>query len=201
MSVQPEHTGSGEALHPDIDGLAAGSVLSGAIIESSQWAAGEIIVLRVAGEVDLCTIPILAAALDASLDQGPAYLVVDLAQMTFCSVRGLDVLTQTGRIAAATATGYAVTGVSPQIHRVWTVCWGSDRPICYPSTAAAILRIWAAALNALNAPSARCESYGAELASRRSAAIRGELRPIETQQGQPRARTPSDQARRRDSNP
>jgi anti-anti-sigma regulatory factor len=143
MSVQPEHTGSGETLHPDIDGLAAGSVLSGAI-ESSQCAASEIIVLRVVGEVDLCTIPILHAALDASLDQRPAYLVVDLARMTFCSVRGLDLLTQTGRIAAAAATGYAVTGVLPRINRVWTLCWGDDCPVRYRSTAAAFLGIQAA---------------------------------------------------------
>jgi len=143
MSVQPEHTGSGETLHPDIDGLAAGSLLSGAI-ESSQCAAGEIIVVRVVGEVDLCTIPILQAALDASLDQGPAYVVVDLAQMTFCSVRGLDLLTQIGRIAAAAATGYAVAGVLPRINRVWALCWGGDRPVCYPNTAAAVLGISAA---------------------------------------------------------
>jgi len=143
MSVQPEHTGAEETLHPDIDGLAAGSVQSGAI-ESSQCAAREIIVLRVAGEVDLCTIPILAAALDASLDQRPAYLVVDLAQMTFCSVRGLDLLTQTGRIAAAAATGYAVTGVLPRINRVWTLCWGDDCPVRYRSTATAVLGIQAA---------------------------------------------------------
>lgn len=141
--MQPEHTGSGETLHPDIDGLAGGSLLFGAI-ESSQCAAGEIIVLRVMGEVDLCTIPILQAALDASLDQGPAYLVVDLARMTFCSVRGLELLTQTGRIAAERETGYAVTGVLPHIHRVWTLCWGNDRPVRYPSTAAAVLGIQAA---------------------------------------------------------
>jgi hypothetical protein len=89
-------------------------------------------------------LPILHAALDGGLDQYPAHLVVDLARMTFCSVRGLDLLTQIGRIAAAAATGYAVAGVSPQIHRVWTLCWGSDRPIHYPSTAAAVLGIRAA---------------------------------------------------------
>lgn len=143
MSVQPGHAGSGETLHPDIDGPAAGSVLSCAI-ESVQCTAGEIIVLRVSGEVDLCTISILQAALDASLDQRPAYVVVDLAQMTFCSMRGLDLYTQTGRIAAATATGYAVTGVLPQIHRVWTLCWGGDCPVRYRSTAAAVLGIQAA---------------------------------------------------------
>lgn len=143
MSVQPEHPGSGETRHPDIDGPAAGSLLSCAI-KSVQCAAGEIIVLWVSGEVDLCTLPILQTALDASLDQRPAYVVVDLAQMTFCSVRGLDLLTQTGRIATATATGYAVTGVSLRIHRVWTLCWGSDRPVRYRSTAAAVLGIQAA---------------------------------------------------------
>ncbi|MCA1822133.1 MAG: STAS domain-containing protein [Pseudonocardia sp.] len=85
--------------------------------------------LRVSGEVDLCTVPVLHAALDESLDRRPAYLVVDLARMTFCSVRGLDLLTQTGRIAAAKATGYAVTGVLPQIDRIWTLCWGGDLPM------------------------------------------------------------------------
>lgn len=141
--MQPEHTGAGETLPPDIHGSAAGFLLSGAI-ESSQCAASEIIVLRVSGEVDLYTIPILQAALDASLDQRPAYLIVDLAQMTFCSARGLDLLTQTGRTAAATATRYAVTGVLPRINRVWTLCWGEDRPTCYPSTTAAVLGIQAA---------------------------------------------------------
>lgn len=146
MSGQPEHPGSGETLHLDIDGLDAGSLLSCAI-ESFQRTAGGITVVRVSGEVDLCTLPILHAALDASLDQYPAHLVVDLARMTFCSMRGLDLLTQTGRIAAERQTGYAVTGVLPHIHRVWTLCWGSDRPICYPSTAAAITGIHAAESN------------------------------------------------------
>lgn len=140
MSVQLEHPGSGETLHPDIDVLDAGSLLSCAI-ESFQCTEGEITVLRVSGEVDLCTLPILHAALDGSLDQYPAHLVVDLARMTFCSARGLDLLTQTGRIATEKEIGYAVTGVLPQIHRAWTLCWGSDRPICYRSTPAAITKI------------------------------------------------------------
>ncbi|MFN2534631.1 MAG: STAS domain-containing protein, partial [Pseudonocardiaceae bacterium] len=81
MSVQPGHTGF---------------LLSGAI-ESSQCAAGEIIVVRVVGEVDLCTIPILQTALDKSLGQYPAHLLVDLARTTFCSAQGLDLLTRTHR--------------------------------------------------------------------------------------------------------
>lgn len=76
----------------------------------------------------------------AASNQYPAYLVVDLARMTFCSVRGLDLLIQAGRIAAERETGYAVTGVLPQIHRAWTLCWGNDRPIYYRSTAAAVTK-------------------------------------------------------------
>lgn len=113
-------------------------------IESLQCSAGEIVVLRVAGEVDLGTVPILQAALDEGLHQDPAHLVVDLTQMTFCSAQGLDLLTQTHRIATAKATGYAITGVPPHTNRVWTLCWGDALPIRYHNTAAALTAIRAA---------------------------------------------------------
>jgi anti-anti-sigma factor len=154
MSAQPEHTGSGDTLSPTVDdgvGLAAGCLFCCAI-ESLPCAAGEIIVLRVSGEVDLCHVPILQAALDAAMDGGfdhrLAYLVVDLAQMTFCSARGLDLLTQTGRTAAENSTGYAVSGVLPQIDRIWTLCWNDDQlPVRYRSTAAAVTAIRGAESN------------------------------------------------------
>lgn len=113
-------------------------------IESSQCSAGEIIVLRVAGEVDLGTVPILQAALDEGLHQDPAHLVVDLSQMTFCSAQGLDLLTQTHRITTAKATGYAITGVPAHTNRVWALCWGDALPIRYHNTAAALTAIRAA---------------------------------------------------------
>ncbi len=144
MSVQPEHTGSGDipnrATIIDTSGPADWGALS-CNTESLLCSAGEIIVLRVGGEVDLCTVPILRAALDDGLDQHPAHLVVDLAQMIFCSARGLDLLTQTGRTAAEKATGYAVSGVSPQIDRIWTLVWDGDLPVRYRSTAAAVTAI------------------------------------------------------------
>jgi anti-anti-sigma factor len=140
MSLQPKHTGSKDAPRlpiDDIDGSAAWCFFS-CTTESLQCAAGEVIVLRVMGEVDQCTIPILHTALDESLGQHPAHLLVDLARMTFCSAQGLDLLTQSRRSAASKATGYAVTGVPSQINRVWTLCWDGDLPISYHSTAAAL---------------------------------------------------------------
>lgn len=103
--------------------------------------AGEIIVLRVGGELDLCTLPTLQSALCGSLDQHPAHLVVDLARMTFCSVRGLTVLTHADRAAAAKATRYAVSAVPPRIDRIWTLLWDGDIPVRYRSIATALTAI------------------------------------------------------------
>lgn len=57
---------------------------------------GARVVLRVAGEVDLCSAPRLAAALDAALaaDEPSGELVVDLAGVSFCDARGLAVLVE-----------------------------------------------------------------------------------------------------------
>jgi anti-anti-sigma factor len=141
MSAQPEHTRPREFPFP----LAAAWCSFSCITESRCCAAGEIIVLRVEGEVDLCTLPTLQAALDESLDRYPAHFFVDLGRVPFCAVRGLNLLTQTGRTAAENATGYAITGVLPQIDRVWTLCWDDDHvPVRYPSTTAAITAIRAA---------------------------------------------------------
>lgn len=143
MSMRPEHTGSENTYNPALGGLAPWRLLS-CTIESLQCATGEVIVLRVVGEVDLCTVPFLHAALDAGLDQDPAHLVIDLALLTFCSLRGLDLLTQTHRIATAKAIGYAVTSVPRHINRVWALGWGDALPSCYHGTAAALTAIRAA---------------------------------------------------------
>ncbi|MGH3784770.1 MAG: STAS domain-containing protein [Pseudonocardiaceae bacterium] len=100
--------------------------------------------LRVSGEVDLCTLPTLQTALDHSLDQHPIHLVVDLAQMTFCVARGLDLLSQTHHTAAENATGYCVSGALPHIDRPWTLLWDGDLPVRCRSTSAAVIAIWAA---------------------------------------------------------
>jgi len=148
VSVQSEHTiGSGDIPHRaaigDINDPAAWRALS-CTTQSLFCSAGEIIVLQVKGEVDLCTLPILRAALGDSLDHHPAHLIVDLARTTFCSARGLDLLTQIRHSTAEQATSYAVSSVPPQIDRIWTLICGGDRPIHHRSTAAAMAAIQAA---------------------------------------------------------
>jgi len=101
--------------------------------------AGEVLVLRVAGEVDLLTIAVLQGALNSGLARGPCHLLVDLAGLTFCCVRGLALLVQAGRTASGQGTGYSVTAASRQANRAWTVLWPvSELPTQYPTAAAGV---------------------------------------------------------------
>jgi anti-sigma B factor antagonist len=101
--------------------------------------AGEVVVLRVVGEVDLLTITVLQGALASGLARGPCHLLVDLAELTFCSVRGLSVLVEAGRTAAVRGTGYSVTAASRHTRRAWTVLWPvSELPTQYPTAAAGV---------------------------------------------------------------
>jgi anti-sigma B factor antagonist len=100
---------------------------------------GEVLVLRVAGEVDLLTIAVLQGALTSGLARGPCHLLVDLAELTFCSVRGLSLLVEAGRTAAGQGAGYSVTAASRQADRAWTVLWPvGELPIRYPTAAAGV---------------------------------------------------------------
>jgi anti-anti-sigma factor len=60
--------------------------------------------IRAAGELDLATAPKLQAELRALLDDGYAELDLDLDQLTFCDVAGLNLLLR-ARGAAVSAGG------------------------------------------------------------------------------------------------
>jgi anti-anti-sigma factor len=101
--------------------------------------AGEVLVLQVAGEVDLLTIAILQGALTSALARGPCHLLVDLAELTFCSVRGLSLLVQAGRTATGQGTGYSVTAASRHTNRALTVLWpAGELPTQYPTAATGV---------------------------------------------------------------
>jgi anti-anti-sigma factor len=92
-----------------------------------------VIVVRVAGEVDLFTGPVLRAALADSLARGPCDILVDLAAVTFCDVRGLTMLVQAGATAGQCGVGYAVTAAPRQLSRVWPLLWpAAELPVQYP---------------------------------------------------------------------
>ena len=121
-----------------------GGVAVGLLCECTAVSLGappdDVIVVRVAGEVDLFTGPVLRAALADSLARGPCDLLVDLAAVTFCDVRGLTMLVQAGATAAECGIGYAVAAAPRQLRRVWPMLWpAAELPVQYPSAAAGVL--------------------------------------------------------------
>jgi anti-sigma B factor antagonist len=103
--------------------------------------AGRVAVLRVAGDIDMLTLPLMCAALVTALETRPAELVVDVSKVRFCGVRGFALLAATARTTATNEIGYAVTGVGPHLDRAAAQIWTDQPPARYPSIKAAFTAI------------------------------------------------------------
>jgi anti-anti-sigma factor len=102
-----------------------------------------IVVLQVAGEVDLATVDFLATALTAVLRRQPDHLIVDLAQLSFCGACGLTVLAEAGVTAAGNGTRYSVSTASRLMTHCWSRLWARDeQPTQLPTCAAAVGAAW-----------------------------------------------------------
>ena len=118
------------------DGDEPGSVC-GCTVKALPSPAGEVMLLELAGEIDICSLSGLQAALTGVLARRPDHLVVDLAAVTFCSVCGLTALMQAGAVAAGQGTEFAVSGASRHLHRVWTLlCPEGERPMRFLTSGA-----------------------------------------------------------------
>ncbi|MGH3909267.1 MAG: STAS domain-containing protein [Pseudonocardiaceae bacterium] len=102
---------------------------------------GEILVLRVGGEVDLATLSVLEWALASSIAHQPTYLVVDLARLEFCSARGMSMLFGAGVTAGEQGFGYAISNLPPHLERIWEALWPDELPPRYRNAGTAIAAI------------------------------------------------------------
>ncbi|MFP5072750.1 STAS domain-containing protein [Pseudonocardia nantongensis] len=107
-------------------------------------APGTILVLRMAGEIDLSTQRGMQSALRAGLHARPRHLLVDLSRVGFCGVRAFSMLNQSARTAAEHQIDYALCGLSVHLERVATTLWGSAGPNRHRSTAEAVTMLRAA---------------------------------------------------------
>jgi anti-anti-sigma factor len=99
---------------------------------------GDIVVVWVAGEVDLLTLHVLREALSAAAGCNPVALVVDLAGVAFCCVRGFALLAEAARTAQIRDIGFALCGLAPHLDRIATVLEFDQYGVRYRSVAAAV---------------------------------------------------------------
>lgn len=102
--------------------------------------AGPVVVLCVAGEVDLCAVALVESAMTAALARRPERLIVDVSGMTFCCCRGFRLLLDGSTAAARQHTGYALSGASPHADRIWAILRPDGLlPTRYPNTGDALV--------------------------------------------------------------
>jgi anti-anti-sigma factor len=71
------------------------------------------LIVRIAGELDLATVPLLERALQATADR----VTIDARDLTFIDARALGVL-----VVASTRTGVSVRHARPGCRRVFELC-------------------------------------------------------------------------------
>ena len=102
---------------------------------------GSIALLRLAGDLDMLTLPLVCAALVTAVETRPADLVVDLSEVRFCGVRGVALLAAAARMTANSGIGYAVAGVGAHLERAVHRIWPDSCLVRYPDITAAVTAI------------------------------------------------------------
>ncbi|MFD5088639.1 STAS domain-containing protein [Kitasatospora sp. NPDC058406] len=81
-------------------------------------ASTESVLVRLAGELDLDSAPLVDRAVDSCLGHGVRRVTVDLAAVTFCDSHGLMALERSGRIASACGVTFRLSGIH---RRLWSI--------------------------------------------------------------------------------
>lgn len=84
------------------------------------------LVLRLEGEVDLATVPLISAAVDAGMAGGCTRLVFDLTGVTFMDSSGLQVLVSTRNALDGTGGEMVISALHPDLRRVFELSGLAD---------------------------------------------------------------------------
>lgn len=146
VSINTEPSRDGEHRRNREHPITAADLLGGAMtcfceVATELGPGGDVVLLRVAGEIDMLSLAVLRDALGVAMARQPADLVVDLAGVVFCCVRGFLLLAGGARAAQNSGIGYALSGLNPHLDRVATLIGPEPGCVRYRSVAAAISAI------------------------------------------------------------
>jgi anti-sigma B factor antagonist len=79
------------------------------------------IVLRLRGELDLASVPLLQSALDTVELEGPSLVVLDLRDLQFMDSTGLRAILDAHERSRQRGQGFAVTRASDQVERLLNI--------------------------------------------------------------------------------
>jgi anti-sigma B factor antagonist len=97
-------------------------------------------VLRLRGELDLATVPLLQSALDAVELEGPSLVLLDLRDLQFMDSTGLRAILDAHERSQHRGHEFAVTRASDQVERLLTITRVSEHLRIIDSTDERLLR-------------------------------------------------------------
>ena len=99
---------------------------------------GEAAVVTLPQEIDISNADLIRDELLLLINRGPAVLIVDMAQTTFCDSAGVNALVRAHKRATANEAEIRLVVASPGVQRVLAIT-GVDRLIpIYPTVAASV---------------------------------------------------------------
>ena len=107
---------------------------------ASDPVTNDVAVVRLRGEADLHTAPILRDALDAAIDTGAGTLVVDLTGVTFVDSMMLGVLLATTRRIRVLGTEMRIVVDDPHLRRIFELTLLDRVLALYPTLEFALAR-------------------------------------------------------------
>ncbi len=102
-------------------------------------AGGTTVVVMFDGEIDISNVSLVEATFWEAFAAGADNVVVDLAGVRFCSVRGCTRISEAWEYAEEHGVGFAVACLSEHLQRIAAIVWGPAQPACrHPTVAAAV---------------------------------------------------------------
>jgi anti-anti-sigma factor len=108
-------------------------------LDISVRARGDVIVVRLVGDLGAASAPVLREQLLGLLRPGSSRLVVDMSAVTFCDVGGLAVLVGAGRVARLLGGFLHLAAISPLVLKSLRIAGLQGNMPMFPSVQAAAI--------------------------------------------------------------
>ncbi|MFJ6722627.1 MULTISPECIES: STAS domain-containing protein [unclassified Streptomyces] len=106
---------------------------------TAQHTEGDLVLARVAGELDIATAPRLRVQALALIEQGHRHLILDLAAVTFCDSSGFNALVGIFRCAKAVEGTLVLAAVPDRLERLLDLTGLSALLPAHPTAAHALV--------------------------------------------------------------
>jgi anti-sigma B factor antagonist len=98
-------------------------------------------VIRASGKIDATTVPVFESAVKSVSAQGAKKILIDLSSLVYINSGGLRVVLATAKIQKNSGGMFALSGLTPEVNKVFTLAGLDTILMIFPAEADAIARM------------------------------------------------------------